>query len=446
MLYAVFNGHGMFIALATLLSVTVGFVVHRSAPPGAERRALKGLFAASVTAVVSLTLWSTGSPVHQPRMCVVNRDLVEPFTTDQGLLNAGLFLPVGLLGVLATRKVLGSVAFGVLLTFSIETLQGSLTFLGRGCDSSDLVMNSLGVVTGALAGWAVTAFERPRAGLLHPWRARSTYAAMSTVAALALVWGVAIEPQVVDRTLGIGRADAAQEAAIRAVVDASFDGYYKVSGVDFASGPDGTGTVMAQFSGGGSAELRWPGRDTFQAYLDMTSTGRPSGYPLPGATASPVDERQAQEVARAYAARHAAWGVRDARPRTTKVDEAAELGWMTSWRRYDANGVLMPMRLDVQVDRGGLVTQIVMTNIPDPRLSSPRVRKKDAVEALLTANERDGGKGDGAELLRPAATAVLLAMRDNGTWIPAWRIEVPGNQPVNGSVNALTGAVIDEGR
>lgn len=409
MLYAVFNGHGMFIALATLLSATVGFIVYKQAPESSEHRALKGFFGASVTGVVSLTLWSTGSPVHQPRVCVVNRDLIEPFTTDQGLLNAGLFLPVGLLGVLATRKVVGTVAFGVLLTFAIETLQGSLTFLGRGCDSSDLVMNSLGVVAGAVAGWAVTVLEKPRAGFLHAWRARSTYAAVSTVTALALVWAVAIEPQVVDRTLGIGRADAAQEAAIRAVVDESFDGYYKVSRVDFAAGPDGTGTVMAQFSGGGSAELRWPGRDTFQAYLDMTSTGEPSGYPLPGAKASPVDEQQAQEIAGAYAARHASWGLRDARPRTTKVDANAELGWMTSWRRHDANGVLMPMRLDIQVDRGGLVTQIVMTNIPDPPLPSPpRVRKEGAIAALLNANKQDVAKP-------PAATAVLNRTLPDGT-------------------------------
>ncbi|MFB9437150.1 VanZ family protein [Streptomyces showdoensis] len=349
----------MFIALATLLSATVGFVVYKQSPREAGHRALKGLFGASVAAVTSLTLWSTGSPVHQPRMCVVNRDLIEPFTTDQSLLNAGLFLPVGLLGVLATRKVLGTLAFGILLTFSIETLQGSLTFLGRGCDSSDLLMNSLGVVVGACVGWGITALERPRAGFLHVWRTRNTWAAVSLVAGLALVWGLAIEPQVVDRTLGIGRADAAQEAAIRAAVDESFDGYYEVSRVDFAAGPDGTGTVMAQFVGGGSAELRWPGRDTFQAYLDMSSTGEPSGYPLPGVNVSPSGGQQAQEVARTYAARHAAWGLRGARPRTTKVDEKAELGWTTSRRRHDANGVLLPMRLDVQVDRAGRVTGVV---------------------------------------------------------------------------------------
>ncbi|MFI1815220.1 VanZ family protein [Streptomyces sp. NPDC020422] len=371
MLYAVFNGHGMFIILATLLSTTVGIVVYKQSPRGSERRALKGLFAASVTAVVSLTLWSTGSPVQQPRTCVVNRDLIEPFTTDQGLLNAGLFLPVGLLGALATRKIVGTIAFGVLLTSSIETLQGALTFLGRGCDTSDVLMNSLGVVTGALVGWAVTALEVPRAGFLHPWRARSAYAAVSAVAGLVLVWGLAIEPQAVDHTLGIGRADTEQEEAIRAAVDEAFDGHYEVSRVDFASGPEGTGTIMAEFSGGGSAELRWPARNTFQAYLAMSSTGEPSRYPLPGVETSPVNEQQAQNIAREYAARHAAWGLRNAQPKTTKVGENAELGWMSSWRRHDRNGVLMPMRLDVQVDHLGRVSQLIMTDIPDPHLASP---------------------------------------------------------------------------
>ncbi|MFG3343434.1 VanZ family protein [Streptomyces sp. NPDC048018] len=243
MLYAVFNGHGMFIVLATLLSATVGFVVYKQSPTGTERRALKGLFGASVTAVVSLTLWSTGSPIQQPRVCVVNRDLIEPFTTDQGLLNAGLFLPVGLLGALATRKIIGTIAFGIVLTFAIETLQGALPFLGRGCDTSDLQMNSLGEAVGALLGWLITTVEKPRAAFLHPWRARSVHTAVSAVAAFGLIWGLAVEPQPVDRTLGIGRADSAQEEALQAAVDDAFDGHYKVSRIEFASGPDGTGTV-----------------------------------------------------------------------------------------------------------------------------------------------------------------------------------------------------------
>ncbi|MFJ9808958.1 VanZ family protein [Streptomyces sp. NPDC101158] len=440
MLYAVFNGHGMFIVLATLLSATVGFVVFKQSPSEAERRALKGLFAASVTAVVSLTLWSTGSPIQQPRVCVGNRDLIEPFTTDQGLLNAGLFLPIGLLGALATRKIAGTIAFGVVLTFAIETLQGALTFLGLGCDTSDLQMNSLGVAIGALAGWLITTFEKPRTSFLHPWRARSAYTAVSAVAALGLVWGLAIEPQAVDQTLGIGRADSAQEEAVRAAVDNAFDGHYEVSRIDFASGPDGTGTVMAQLVGGGSAELRWPDRDTFHAYLDMSSTGEPSGYPLPGSAAAPGNEEQAQALAQAYAARHAAWGLTDAQPKTTKVGEKAELGWMTSWRRFDRNGVLMPMRLDIQIDRVGRVSQLIMTNTPDPQISPPRIPKESAISALLTAN-----KLDGATIPRSSVTTALLAMKSNGTWIPAWRIEVPGKQPVTGSVDAMTGTVITEG-
>ncbi|MFC8510438.1 hypothetical protein ACFU3J_34210 [Streptomyces sp. NPDC057411] len=302
-----------------------------------------------------------------------------------------------------------------------------------------MLMNSLGVVTGALVGWAVTALEVPRAGFLHPWRARSAYAAVSAVAGLVLVWGLAIEPQAVDHTLGIGRADTEQEEAIRAAVDEAFDGHYEVSRVDFASGPEGTGTIMAQFSGGGSAELRWPARNTFQAYLAMSSTGEPSGYPLPGVETSPVNEQQAQNIAREYAARHAVWGLRNAQPKTTKVGEDAELGWMSSWRRLDRNGVLMPMRLDVQVDHLGRVSQLIMTNIPDPHLASPRVTKEEAITALLTARKQDGAKAP-----RLRVTAVLLAMDSKGTWIPAWRIDVQGKQPVTGSVNAITGTVLDE--
>ncbi|MFJ9576174.1 VanZ family protein [Streptomyces sp. NPDC101191] len=359
---------------------------------------------------------------------------------QEGLLNAGLFVPIGLLGALATRKIVGTIAFGFLLTFAIETLQGALTFLGRGCDTSDLQMNSLGVAAGALAGWLITTFEKPRACFLHAWRTRSTYAAVTAVAALGVVWGLAIEPQPVDQTLGIGRANSAQEEAIQAAVNDAFDGHYKVSRIDFASGPDGTGTVMAQLVGGGSAELRWPDRDTFHAYLDMSSTGEPSGYPLPGGTVTPGNGQQAQAVAQTYAARHAAWGLENAQPKTTKVGENAELGWMTSWRRFDRNGVLMPMRLDIQVDRVGRVSQLIMTSTPDPHISAPRVSKEGAVTALAAAH-----KLNQATISRQDVAAALLAMKSNGEWIPAWRVEVVGKQPITGSVNAVTGTLINEG-
>ncbi|MEU5215476.1 VanZ family protein [Streptomyces sp. NPDC020807] len=138
--------------------------------------------------------------------------------------------------------------FVVLLTAGIETLQGTLAFLGRGCDTSDLLMNSVGAVTGALAGWVVTLLERPRSRFAHRWEARSAYAASGSLAVIALAMGLLVEPQVMDRTVGFARATDEQEEAIEAAVRDAFDGRGEVTEVSFLHGPNGTGTVAARLS------------------------------------------------------------------------------------------------------------------------------------------------------------------------------------------------------
>ncbi|MFE0650749.1 VanZ family protein [Streptomyces sp. NPDC059534] len=440
MLYAVFNGHGMFVFLVTLTSAVIGVLGYRTAPASSEKPVLRGLFAAAVTAVVSLTLWTTGSPDQQARTCVVNRDLVEPFTTDQGLLNACLFMPIGLLGVLATRHVLGTLIGGVLLTVSIETLQAVLTFLGRGCDTSDLLMNTLGVVAGALCGWAVSSFDRPPAVVLRrPLVAGNRIAALGTSLALAGTWFLFITPEVVSYTVGIGRASSEQETAVEVEIRKFFGDHYEISQVQFARGPEDMGTVMAQLVGGGSVELSWPDRRKFTAYLDMSNTGDPSGYFVPGRSGSPSSIQEAAKTARSYAETSAPWGLEGSVPSSVAVGEKAELGWMTSWRRRNADGVLMPMRLDVQVDRSGRVTQLIALNIADPALPVPRITKDQAVSALVT---QSGATGKGIPQ-KPNASAELLAEERDGKWIPTWLVEVQGTQLISGSVDAVSGRVIE---
>ncbi|MEU7023827.1 VanZ family protein [Streptomyces sp. NPDC046203] len=449
MLHAVFDGHGVFIVLATLLSSAVGLVVFRKSPPETERPLFRGLFAAAVTAVLSLTLWTTGSPVELSLTCTINRDLVEPFTTEQGLLNAGLFVPVGFLGVLAHRKVLGVMAFGVLLTATIETLQAVLPFLGRGCDTSDLIMNSLGGIAGALAGWLITLLERPRGSFLHRWEARSTYAASAALALMALAFGFVIEPDVVDRTLGIGRASDAQEDAMRDAVRQAFDGDIGVSDVSFGYGEDDTGTIMAQLAGdGGSAELRWPSRRGFQVILDAGTEKPDSGYLMPGVTTRPRNAEQARSIARAYAERHAAWGLKDgARPATYPVGEKAELGWVTSWRRSGADGILMPMRLDVQIDRNGRVTQLTMNDVPDVKVAKPRITRDAAVTKVLGPDSNSDSAEVRAGTMEDPYEVVLLAAQNGSRWVPAWYItQTLPNLLTDEYVDAITGETFDPTR
>ncbi|MFJ8982594.1 VanZ family protein [Streptomyces sp. NPDC102282] len=366
----------------------------------------------------------------------MNHDVLEPFTTDQGILNAGLFFPIGLLGVLATKKVVSALMGGILLTFSIETLQATLTFLGRGCDTSDLQMNSLGVAAGALVGWAIVYLDdRNGKFLLLPER-RQQVTALVAVAALTISWLAFITPQGVSHTVGIGRANAKQEAAVRDSVEKIFGDHYEVKNVDFARGPAGSGTVMASFDEG-FAELSWPDQRKFSASLDISDAGKPSGFPVSRTQKPPVDSVEAQAIATRFIQDRAVWSL-NAKPRSTAVGAKAELGWMTSWRRHNSDGVLMPMRLDVQVDRTGRVTQLIMLNEQDPKLSKPLIKKETAVSAILEKAESASTEIQGSDV-----KTELIAKKVDSTWRTVWLIAAQAPKgPVSGSVDASSGKVI----
>ncbi|MFJ3901794.1 VanZ family protein [Streptomyces sp. NPDC090025] len=433
MLYAVFRGHELFVVLAIVLVLAVGAFRYRAVRVArAPRPVLHALLAAAVTGVVALTLWTTGSPTEQSRVCVVNADLLEPLGTTQGLLNAGMFVPIGLLGVLATRNIAATVLGGLLLTAAIETAQGALTFLGRGCDTSDLQMNALGVLAGAALGWGVAVLDARGPGgsrtdgAWHRATRRSIGWSLSSAVFLGAVWVVFIHPEKVEYTVAVTTADESQQDAARAAVTAAFGDHYEIKRFEFARGPHGTGTVIATLDEG-FVELSWPDRRTVQASLDMADSGRPSGYPVSGTTTPTADAAAARALATRYAEEHAPWGLTGgAKPVTVPVGERAELGWMTSWRRQNAAGVLQPMRLDIQIDRSGTVTQLIMRDIADPRLPRPRVSRTDAVDAFQRAASQDGAGRDGAKPERIAAQ--LVAQSVEGTWRICWLVhgEVAG--------------------
>ncbi|MFB7275442.1 VanZ family protein [Streptomyces sp. NPDC056244] len=437
LLYAVFNGHGAFIFLAIVLSVAVAGLRYKASRVGADRPVVHALLAGAVTAVISLTLWSTASPAQKPRMCVINGDLFEPFGTSQGILNAGLFLPVGFLGVLATRQVLGTLIGGVLLTLSIETLQGALTFLGRGCDTSDLQMNSLGVLFGTLLGCAIGWFEKRDVKLWKPVAFRNTVVAIVVLSAISLTWLAFITPQRVSHTVGIGRASSEQQRAARDAVANAFGEYYEIRSINFARGPGGSGTVVASFAEG-FAELSWPDRREFKASLDISDAGKPGGYPVSGNRKNPSNEEDSLEIARNYASAHAPWGLVDAEPLTVAVGDKAELGWMTSWRRRNDAGVLMPMRLDVQVDRTGRVSQLIARNVEDPVLSVPEITEDAAMETFLKRVNSSGEKEPD-----PKFDAELIAKEIDGRWKTEWLIfgQASGDA-VTASIDAVSGKLI----
>ncbi|NBM17665.1 VanZ family protein [Streptomyces sp. GC420] len=362
--------------------------------------------------------------------------MLEPLTTEQGILNAGMFAPVGLLATLATRRAVGPLVGGFLLTSTIETFQGIFTFLGRGCDTSDLEMNFLGTAAGVTCGWLIVHFEDRGRKFWNPLERRNGIAAVASFAFLSVAWITLITPEKVDHTVGIGRADSQQRTAIEEAVRDAFGDHYEILDMQFAAGQSGAGTVMASFKEG-FAELSWPDRRKFTASLDMSDTGQPSGFPVSGNSTVPANANDAEKIASLYARSHAAWGIKEAQTTASAVGSEAELGWMISWRRRDANGVLMPMRLDIQVDRTGRVSQLIMLDIPDPSVTSPSIAKADAVKEVLKQVKL------GAPGLENKAGAELLAQQVSGQWRPCWLVTGKhSDTSFSGTVDAISGKVI----
>ncbi|MEU3600931.1 VanZ family protein [Streptomyces sp. NPDC006798] len=152
-----------FIAAAVLAAVLATVAVYAVARGRTGRPVARALATAAVAAVLMLTLPPVGSAPHTSVTCETSLDPVRRILFAEGWLNVALFVPVGLFGALAVRRPLAVVVSGTVLSALIETVQALLPRLGRGCDSGDLVMNTLGAALGAVAA-AVCWYAADRAG------------------------------------------------------------------------------------------------------------------------------------------------------------------------------------------------------------------------------------------------------------------------------------------
>ncbi|MGY5058290.1 VanZ family protein [Streptomyces sp. 900105755] len=395
-----------------------------------DRPVLVGAWTASVIGVLCLTLWSTGGTIGAAN-CAINFDVFEPFSTLQGQLNAAMFVPTGLLGVLVTRRVLPSVAVAAFLSAFIETTQGALPSIGRACDTSDFITNTAGALLGALCGWlAIKAASRR----LSAWTFDAKPTAVTGIAGvlvLGTVWAACIQPRTVDETDAVRSATDKQKVSVTKAVADAFGDYFPVKSVQYASSPESkTGTVIANLPSG-FLQMSWPDRADITASLDMSDTGAESGFPVHGVTTKPATAQQAREIATIYARQHYPWGVPHSRVQVSAVGDNATLGWLVGYRRY-VNGVLMPMRLDVQVDRAGRISQLSAHEASDVAIAKTSVTKKEAEAAALKE----------MSACKKATVGELLAVRGDGAWHAVWRVVVAcddASTVVN--VNAHTGAI-----
>ncbi|MER7842290.1 VanZ family protein [Streptomyces sp. NPDC096040] len=426
MLEAVFRGHIYTLALGCVFIIFAGTLAFRIVSGRAAHPALVGLWVSSLIGVVYLTMWSTGGS-QGPGSCTINRDLIEPFAEQQGQMNVAMFAPVGVLGVLATRRVSMAALIGVALSACIETTQGVFPILGRACDTSDFVTNSTGAVIGALVGWAVVKVERQ--GSPPRWDLQPkafAFAAIPLIGVLTTAWVGYIQPHSVARTSAVADADSAQVQAVRKQLQQAFGRYYSLRRVQFNSQDGIHGTVFASLRDG-TLEMSWPGQTDLTASIDISNT---SGFPLAGATSAKT-AANAKSLALTYARGHYPSAVTGSNVSVSGVGQDAALGWIVSFRRRH-HGILMPMRLDVEVTRYAKVSQMSVRLLPDVDIPDAKISRQNAAKIVRRTQPNC-----------PTASAdELLAVRSHGTWRTVWRVSASCSDSTKRiNVNAVTGSI-----
>ncbi|MYX96317.1 VanZ family protein [Streptomyces sp. SID486] len=380
-------------------------------------------FVFCLTGVLGVTLALRSGEGGGAAACVIDHEVTEPLHTTQGRWNLAMFVPVGLFGVLALRRPLPVLAGVLALPCLIELAQALAPFTSGICDSADLEMNAAGGVLGLSAGLLLV---RGRVG----WRAwgRPTLIAAG---ALALVGATLVRTSVtLDHVDGSSVRDAHgdERAVAERAVRQAFGGRYQVGRVQISPGFDGyNGTMYVQFSGGGSAELMWPGgrRITVDFPGDLAA-----GFTVPGAT-PPRDAAGAFRIGRTYMHAHYPWAGSATRHTTRPVAEGQDgEGWVTSWR-FVEHGVAMPRSLDVRIDRAGhvhgLAADLGPTHVDLP---AGLLSARQAEDAVGT-QERKSGADTGRLRIHADELTTRRTKGDRGPWRAVWSVEVadPGCRP-----------------
>ncbi|MGW2843755.1 VanZ family protein [Streptomyces sp. NPDC001274] len=414
MLKAVFHNQEPFLAFLIAISLISGFSAHRLTRSRDSRSWAVAAFVLFMVMALGVTVFLPGGGAASGT-CTVNRDFTEPFKTEQGLLNAAMCVPLGLSSILAFRRLLPVVVYGVLTPVVVELAQATLPWIGRTCDSSDAEMNVIGVLLGAGLGCALLGLRGSR---IDPWRQgvkRTAVIGVGTLTICACVWNFAITPIAVDAT-SLRFANAREKEAARAALKEAFDDRYSPVNVQVQPGYDGGPETLLIALPHSSATLSWPDRANFSVEWEALLTPNPNSFPVDGASGNPENADAAYAIAHRYASSHYAWALEGTGHELSPVGDGAESGWLVSWRNIE-DGVVMPRRLDVQIDRAGRVSRLNVQRGPLSVALPPRRVDRARAESLVTATFP---KGSTAEV----EAGRLIAVEEKGEWRARWTVSV----------------------
>lgn len=121
-------------------------------------RLTRALLALAVVAIGALTLYPDQEP--SPAItCAVELPHLAP-TAVESTANILLFVPLALLVGLAWRRPIAGALLAIGASAAIEAVQALVLVVGRACDTSDLITNSIGAVLGALCAWGALRIRR----------------------------------------------------------------------------------------------------------------------------------------------------------------------------------------------------------------------------------------------------------------------------------------------
>jgi hypothetical protein len=120
------------------------------------------LLAAGLIAVLAVTLYPDGDP-YPTVTCSAGLPYLAP-TAVESTANILLFVPITLLAGVLWRRPGMAILGGTALSIVIEVVQALVLVIGRACDTSDWITNTLGAVIGAVLAAAALAWRRRSSG------------------------------------------------------------------------------------------------------------------------------------------------------------------------------------------------------------------------------------------------------------------------------------------
>lgn len=417
MLTAIFQNRFGFVVASFTVAAVMALLAHRAAKRFGGRPYACAALAATLSIEVAVTLF-LGTGGSNARNCVINHSVFEPFRTQQGLLNLAMFVPIGYFGYLAFRAVVPVIAGAAGLSLLTEIAQAVVPGVGRGCDTSDFQMNSLGGIAGVVIAWGLVKF--PRANLFPPtWRRTTALGSAGTLVVAAVIGGLLITPVHLDST-SLQFATRDEEKAAQDALNRAFGNHYKVKGVQVQEAWENSpGSLLIELQDDmGNATLSWPDARELTASFENSDKITKASFPVQGVTKKPVNKEDAKTIAETYAQRYFPAAIRGSTNFVDPVGPKGELGWMVSWRRKNADGVLMPLRLDVQVNTAGRISQLLTANPEDPKDLPPAVVKKKQAE--VTAQRTMDAAMKESKLRTDASS--LMAVHRSGNWRAQWLV------------------------